>query len=274
MVRRLRALEAIAFEALDDNLPRTRDVQALEDALNIVQDEVFKGFPPGRAEGIARTIAKGVNRKHRSAFFGAVARTTKLNIIGTDEPGTESVEEEVGGLFSVKITKGPGGVAVVKANLNPDLFVEQFARETTKHITTLSAGIIPGTRDAIVREVMLGQGDPEVLTDRLVRSWKKKGVPSCIPTKRRTKDGRVVCVNIRDHASLIARDQIGTLQMQLTQTRQEAAGITHAVWRMCCGGQDVRPAHVARNGQTYLVASGLDGEYPGGPIACRCTPRP
>lgn len=264
LARKLTVLDTIALAELTERLPkalRNRDPQQMENALK----DVREGLPdPTRFRATAIAIAKTVNRRNRDQFFTAVARSTGLDLINTDEP-----EEIHMGLFSARITQPLGKPAMVKVNLNPGLFVEQFARQTTSRITTLSDGVIDGTRDAIVREVMLGTGDPEVLTQQLLRKWKKEGVPSKIPTRRRTQAGLPVHVNVEAHAAFIARDQIGTLQMELTRARQTQAGITRFVWRTRRDSR-VRPSHAARNGRSFTWVDGADGEFPGGPPNCRC----
>ena len=87
-------------------------------------------------------------------------------------------------------------------------------------------------------------------------------------------------------AALIARDQVLSLNGQITQARHEAAGITRYVWRTS-GDGDVRPDHRALNGKTFRyddppvvnaseVRRGRPArrEHPGGDFQCRCTAEP
>ena len=264
--RQLAVLDAIAFEALDEHLPRTRNSVEIESALAEVKEEIPRKFPAAKSLAAASLVAQGVNRRNRTLFFRAVKRSTGLDLINTDDPDARPPSLVIG---QITATVTPGLPAMVRVNLNPGLFVDQFAEASTARISTLSAGVIEGTRDAIVREVVLGEGDPEELTERLLAKWKKDGVPSRIPTRRRTQAGLPVEVNVEAHASFIARDQIGTLQMELTRERQSQAGITKFVWRTRGDGR-VRPEHAARNGKTFTWVDGADGEFPGGPPACRC----
>jgi SPP1 gp7 family putative phage head morphogenesis protein len=77
----------------------------------------------------------------------------------------------------------------------------------------------------------------------------------------------------RNRAKLIARDQIGRLNSQLTRQRQKSNGITHAVWRTL-QDERVREEHEAREGQRFSLETGLDGEFPGDPVNCRCFSEP
>jgi len=81
-------------------------------------------------------------------------------------------------------------------------------------------------------------------------------------------------------AALIARDQVLSLNAQVTQRRHEAAGITRYVWRTS-GDGDVRPAHRALDGKTFSyddppVVDPKKGrrEHPGQDYQCRCTAEP
>ncbi len=68
-------------------------------------------------------------------------------------------------------------------------------------------------------------------------------------------------------AQLIARDQIGKLNGQLTQTRQQDIGIDEYKWRGILDARE-RPEHVAREGQTYAWGKPPSDGHPGQPIRC------
>jgi SPP1 gp7 family putative phage head morphogenesis protein len=72
-------------------------------------------------------------------------------------------------------------------------------------------------------------------------------------------------------AKLIARDQIGKLNGQLSAMRQKAAGIDSYVWQTM-GDERVRPTHRVRNGKTYKWSD--PGIKPGEEIRCRCLASP
>lgn len=75
-------------------------------------------------------------------------------------------------------------------------------------------------------------------------------------------------------AALIARDQVGSLNAQLTKERHTANGFTSFIWRTV-GDERVRDEHEAIDGQTFTYATGAPGEgFPGDPIACRCFAEP
>lgn len=74
-------------------------------------------------------------------------------------------------------------------------------------------------------------------------------------------------------ATLIARDQLGTLNSQVNGERQQALGIGRYRW-VSSEDNRVRPSHQVFNGQTYTWAEGTIEGHPGEPIQCRCTADP
>lgn len=76
-------------------------------------------------------------------------------------------------------------------------------------------------------------------------------------------------------AELIARDQVLTLNAQITRERMVAADIDSYVWTTS-NDERVREEHEALEGQVFTWESGGDPEegHPGEPINCRCTAFP
>jgi len=74
-------------------------------------------------------------------------------------------------------------------------------------------------------------------------------------------------------AELIARDQIGKLNGQLTQYRQQRIGIKSYRWRGVLDERE-RDEHVDREGEAFLWDSPPDGGHPGQPVRCRCWAEP
>lgn len=88
----------------------------------------------------------------------------------------------------------------------------------------------------------------------------------------------------RRRAKLVARDQIGKLNGQITSARHKALGVSKFIWRTVDdervrGKPDgkypkAEPSHDERNGKTYSYDKPPDGELPGEPILCRCYAEP
>jgi SPP1 gp7 family putative phage head morphogenesis protein len=74
-------------------------------------------------------------------------------------------------------------------------------------------------------------------------------------------------------AMLIARDQIGKLNGNLTRQRQKALGVERYIWRT---SQDerVRSLHREREGKEFSWDEPPEDGHPGEPIQCRCTAEP
>lgn len=74
-------------------------------------------------------------------------------------------------------------------------------------------------------------------------------------------------------AELIARDQIGKLNGQLTGERQKRTGVQSYKWRGSLDERE-RDEHVAREGQTFRWDAPPPDGHPGEPIRCRCWAEP
>ena len=74
-------------------------------------------------------------------------------------------------------------------------------------------------------------------------------------------------------AKLIARDQVASLNGELTQIRQTRMGVTSYIWRSS-RDERVRPSHEDFDGQTFTWAEGSPEGHPGEPINCRCVAEP
>lgn len=74
-------------------------------------------------------------------------------------------------------------------------------------------------------------------------------------------------------AQLIARDQVGTLNGQLTKQRQTNIGIDEYIWSTS-HDKRVRPLHKPRDGQRFSWDNPPSDGHPGMPISCRCVALP
>lgn len=75
-------------------------------------------------------------------------------------------------------------------------------------------------------------------------------------------------------AQLIARDQVGGLNGDLTEYRQTSVGIRSYVWRTSRDAK-VRDSHRSREGKVYTWDKPpAGGKHPGKEIHCRCTADP
>ncbi|WP_231906853.1 phage minor head protein [Cupriavidus sp. D384] len=131
--------------------------------------------------------------------------------------------------------------------------------------------------------------------DALCRVWEAENlrlIQSIAPHYLELLEGRVVAAvqqgrtlrtvtrEIRDtyglprkRAELIAQDQIGKLNGQLTRYRQQNVGIGQYRWRGAMDQRE-RDAHVEREGRTFDWDKPPGDGHPGHPIRCRCWAEP
>ena len=74
-------------------------------------------------------------------------------------------------------------------------------------------------------------------------------------------------------AALIACDQVGKLNSQLTQLEQLQQGVEYYIWQTMMDSR-VRPAHAARQGKRFTWDAPPSDGHPGWAIRCRCTSSP
>lgn len=77
----------------------------------------------------------------------------------------------------------------------------------------------------------------------------------------------------KDRATLIANDQIGKLNAQLTEQRQRQIGVEEYTWRGMLDERE-RDEHVHREGKVFSWAKPPPDGHPGIPIRCRCRSEP
>lgn len=74
-------------------------------------------------------------------------------------------------------------------------------------------------------------------------------------------------------AMRIARDQIGKLNAEVNQERQEALGVTGYIWRTMNDNR-VRDEHEEREGESFDWDDPPEDGHPGEPVQCRCYSEP
>lgn len=78
---------------------------------------------------------------------------------------------------------------------------------------------------------------------------------------------------IKQRMELIAHDQIGKLNGQLTMLRQVALGIDTYTWQTRMD-EKVRPEHRRRQGKTFRWSNPPEDGHPGEAVRCRCWASP
>jgi uncharacterized protein with gpF-like domain len=139
-------------------------------------------------------------------------------------------------------------------------------------------------RDAIIAEnVALIRSIPEkYFTDiesMVFRSVAKGGDRKGLADEIEANFGKRYGIT-RRRAEFIARDQVRKATSDLSNARQQAAGIKRGIWLHSGGGNEPRPKHVHANGREFDLDKGLPigdkGQYvlPGEEPGCGCTWKP
>jgi SPP1 gp7 family putative phage head morphogenesis protein len=106
------------------------------------------------------------------------------------------------------------------------------------------------------------------ISDLTMRALSKRMKPETYAEELR----KIIDVG-ESRARQIARDQIGSLNGQLTEIRQLELGITHYIWETKRDDR-VRDSHAAREGERFPWARPPAGGHPGQDYGCRCGARP
>lgn len=77
----------------------------------------------------------------------------------------------------------------------------------------------------------------------------------------------------RSKATLIARDQVGKFNGELTQLRHQEVGVDEYTWRTS-RDERVRKSHRDRDGKRFKWSAPPPDGHPGEPVQCRCTAEP
>lgn len=139
-------------------------------------------------------------------------------------------------------------------------------------------GVAPQLRAAVRRNVDLIESIPMQLLDD-VKDTVLPAIEQGMRVEELQKQVRERFSVSDSRARLIARDQVGKLNGELTQERQESVGVTSYEW-WCVLDERVRGAHRELHGKTFAWNDppqvSLDGrhEHPGGDYSCRCQARP
>lgn len=111
----------------------------------------------------------------------------------------------------------------------------------------------------------------EKITKRIVNGVKKGYTNEQIANSIRYAGGlnKGRFKNLKNRTKLIANDQIGKLNGDLTKLRFRFNGLKKYVWRTRLD-ERVRPEHAEREGEIFSWSRPPSGGHPGEEINCRC----
>lgn len=147
----------------------------------------------------------------------------------------------------------------IRAVIGVDLFAaEPWLESTTSVFARKNAALIKDVTTKGISDVS------EIVSRGLQQGTPARGMAKEIEdrlgvTKRR--------------ARTIARDQVASLNGEITRNRQSQLGIKSYVWRTSMD-ERVREEHAAREGEEFKWESAPSGGHPGEDINCRCTAEP
>ena len=216
-----------------------------------IADEL-KAEVAAREDGYRADDLSAVLRAIRSLATGNIPGLSFVRSIG------DSVRSAIDGNWQKAINQAIG-VNVTLPGTDMSANVDAWAEENTALITNLAQSYL----SKVTTAVNSGFRDGLSWRDISKNIQAETGV-----AKRR--------------ADLIARDQVATMNMQVTKQRAEDLDIKQFVWRTM-EDQRVRgnpsgrypkanPSHYARNGKTYNWSDGAGARdtFPGQAINCRC----
>ena len=249
-----RHADAAAEIVIAELLPGVRGGSfSLPAAIQRLERRLAEALPERRIEKEARDVAARVDAHHRRLFFSALAKTIGATLVGGDD-----TTPSIGTLDSLAFRRDSKLKLGVRPSASPAVIADSFAKENVRLITSIRAELLPSIAEEVTRVAQLGL-DPDEAADRLERKWRRQGLP--------TSNG-----GLKRRLRMITRDQVATLNSQITKARHEAAGIDEFVWTSQRDGR-VRPLHREIDGETYSYAEGHPTEgLPGQPINCRCYP--
>jgi SPP1 gp7 family putative phage head morphogenesis protein len=174
-----------------------------------------------------------------------------------------------------RMTKSVFGVELFSQEPWKDNLLKSWANDNASLITNMSKQSAEDVYQAVQRGVKAGTRNSQIKT--FVLSDLK------LTAKNSGQDITSVSVmrKLRNRADLIAVDQVGKLNGQLTENRQQDIGVDSYFWRNV-GDERVRgnPAglyssakydHWDREGEEFKWSNPPQDGHPGQPIRCRCS---
>ncbi len=154
----------------------------------------------------------------------------------------------------IKVARATLGINV--AGFDPDLGNVLEAFGTQNETWDIPARLFNQVQETVTRGLSEGKRHEAIAKELLGR-----GIPRGVFHKARTR------------ARLIARDQVGKLNGEITKRRQQALGVTSYIWRTAQDNR-VRPAHREREGKEFAWNNPPSDGHPGQAINCRCYAEP
>lgn len=230
-----------------------KDLDNLLNELASIVDQLF--FKSNRVEKIKATADRELNRK--DAYDDDIEELLEqLNLRVSSQlsddaliriaerNGIEVNEKNMAILRSQYKTVTGFDIFAQEAWLRPKL--KAFTRENVRLITNMRDDYLRKVESTIFRGVTRGQSLKDI----------REGVQKNLKVSK-------------NRAKLIARDQVASLNGELTKVRQQDAGVQKYRWSTS-GDERVRDEHEQNNGKIFSWADPPSTGHPGEDINCRC----
>ena len=264
LAARVRAHRSIGLAARRRRVPRSRPPRLIEadyagrlvaiiDRMRAVMARLLPGILAGlpRADG-ARVDASDAARGRREVERARIEIEDAINVTQLEgvasEMGRRTAAHQAGEIQ--RQARAALGVDVVLLDLKVPSLIDGFVHENVKLIGSLKNRTLDELENIVARAYASGTRAAAVGEEIAARF----GIAE-------------------RHARLIARDQIGKLNGQVTAARHRELGIASFVWRSM-RDRRVRPRHAHLDGQRFAYDKPPADGLPGQPIACRCTQEP
>ena len=229
------------------------------DALTTITEKQITVHIPSLVEERNRNVPEGSRSDDYADDAERLVNSVNLSFVAVEKKFNPAVSALVlGGATNVwnekewqKQLKAAFGINVFQREPFISSTINSFTKENTSLITKMTADYKNGVGEAVQRGLRQGQSTVTI-------------------TKALEKQGGLT----KNRARLIARDQVGKLNGQLTELKQTNLGVRSYTWRDS-GDSRVRPTHISNNGRVFTWDKPpFSTGHPGQDFQCRCYAEP
>ena len=248
-------------------------------------------IPPTAIEGDYRKLMDRRLARLQKRLVAAVNREMKkLPGIAERARGDGADEDAAALVNAIRISERQWQVSAPFADTGPDVL--SIATQVDTFTTKRTAKAVQRVPSSSTEAILANAGEVTPALERWARvnvglignmeaahyDDVAKLIAEAVESGRSTRDVSKVLTErfgvSRRRAKFIARNEIGTLNAQVTQKRQEDLGIKQFIWSTV-GDDRVREEHDAIEGDVFDWPNGHATEgIPGTPPGCRCSPIP
>lgn len=238
--------------------------RAIKGVVQALREAVDKRLIPLLPGLVAEVLSKRPNERRDAAGddFEAIIERIKIEMA---EKYSDSEIRDLADRYGIKVSdfNSSQQLAALKRVVGVDIVAaEPWLAEALSNFAAANVVLIGGLTDKAMDEIHTG-----VLRGFSAgQRWEE--ISGYIEERFGVAESR---------ADLIARDQVGKLNGQLTELRQTDLGITQFIWRTS-NDERVRESHAELEGEVcdWNDPPEVDGEVaiPGEPINCRCWAEP